>query len=74
MKEIFLFASVFLLWSLSLDVIDSKEIVQSLPSPGKMTMKNEITNKRTHQSECSRWQFGSRKRLVPVFRAVSGEY
>ena len=32
MKEIFLFASVFLLWSLSLDVIDSKEIVQSLPS------------------------------------------
>ena len=41
---------------------------------GKMTMKNEITNKRTHQSECSRWQFGSRKMLVPVFRAVSGEY
>ena len=32
MKEIFLFASVFLLWFLSLDVIDSKEIVQSLPS------------------------------------------
>ena len=31
-RDFFLFASVFLLWFLSLDVIDSKEIVQSLPS------------------------------------------
>ena len=31
-RDFFLFASVFLLWSFSLDVIDSKEIVQSLPS------------------------------------------
>ena len=76
MKEIFfLFASVFSSFG-HFKALTSSTRKRSYNRflHGKMTMKNEITNKRTHQSECSRWQFGSRKTLVPVFRAVSGEY